>query len=123
MIGVKSLLCCPAPKVVTEAFFEQPTVTGQEGPQDVNSPDGKPDEASGTPAIDRRTALKRIALTTLGTAAGMFFAMKPREARAGYGVSGDYIDDGGYGVSGDYTDSGGYGDRGHYTDHGHYSDR
>jgi hypothetical protein len=90
-----------------------------------------PTEADDSATIGRRTALKRIALATMGVAAGAAFMITPREAWAGYGVSGDYTDsrgygvsgdytDGGYGVSGDYTDSGGYGVSGDYTDSGGY---
>ena len=63
-------------------------------------------EKKGDPSnAGRRKALKRIALATIGVAAGAVFTLTPREAHAGYGVSGDYTDSGGYGVSGDYTDS------------------
>ena len=79
-------------------------------------------EKKGVPSnIDRRKALKRIALSTMGVAAGTVFTIMPREAWAGYGVSGDYTDSGGYGVSGDYTDNGGYGVSGDYTDSSGYS--
>ena len=78
-------------------------------------------EKKGVPSnLGRRNALKRIALATVGVAAGTVFAITPREAWAGYGVSGDYTDSGGYGVSGDYTDKGGYGVSGDYTDKGGY---
>jgi len=80
-----------------------------------------PAEKGGGPAkIARRNALKRIAMAGIAVAAGAAFAIMPREAQAGYGVSGDYTDSGGYGVSGDYTDSGGYGVSGDYTDSGGY---
>jgi hypothetical protein len=79
-------------------------------------------EKKGDPSnVDRRKALKRIALATIGVAAGTVFMIVPREAHAGYGVSGDYTDSGGYGVSGDYTDKGGYGVSGDYTDSNGYS--
>ena len=89
-------------------------------------------EKKGNPSnADRRKALKRIALITIGVAAGAVFTFAPREASAGYGVSGDYSDskgygvsgdysDGGYGVSGDYSDKGGYGVSGDYSDSGGY---
>ena len=70
--------------------------------------------------IGRRAALKRIALATMGVAAGTVFTITPRQAWAGYGVNGDYTDAGGYGVSGDYTNSSGYGVSGDYTDSGGY---
>jgi len=78
-------------------------------------------EKKGDPSnVDRRKALKRIALATAGIAAGTVFTIAPREAWAGYGVNGDYTDSGGYGVSGDYTNSSGYGVSGDYTDSGGY---
>ena len=78
-------------------------------------------EKKGDPSnVDRRKALKRIAFATVGVAAGAVFTIMPREARAGYGVSGDYTDSNGYGVSGDYTNSSGYGVSGDYTDSGGY---
>lgn len=70
------------------------------------------------PKINRRSALKRIALVTAGIATGV--AIAPQEAWAGYGVSGDYLDSHGYGVSGDYSDSSGYGVSGDYSDSGGY---
>ncbi len=91
----------------------------------------RPQEKGDSSNVDRRKALKRIALATVGVAAGTVFTIMPREALAGYGVSGDYTDsrgygvsgdysDGGYGVSGDYSDSGGYGVSGDYSDSGGY---
>jgi hypothetical protein len=74
-------------------------------------------EKKGDPSnVDRRKALKRIAILGMGMGVGSIFLLAPREARAGYEVSGDYTDSGGYGVSGDYTNSGGYGVSGDYTD-------
>jgi hypothetical protein len=92
-----------------------------------NSP--PPAEPANLAKIGRRAALKRIALAGVGVVTGALIA--PREALAGYGVSGDYLDrngygvsgdysDGGYGVSGDYSDSGGYGVSGDYSDSGGY---
>ena len=77
-------------------------------------------ETGDSASIGRRAALKRIALATMGVAAGTVFAITPREASAGYGVNGDYTDSGGYGVSGDYSDKGGYGVSGDYSDKGGY---
>ena len=79
-----------------------------------------PPKSGDSASIGRRAALKRIALATVGVAAGTVFAITPREASAGYGVNGDYTDSGGYGVSGDYSDKGGYGVSGDYSDSGGY---
>jgi hypothetical protein len=80
----------------------------------------RPAKSGDSASIGRRAALKRIALATIGVAAGTVFAVTPREASAGNGVNGDYTDSGGYGVSGDYTDKGGYSVSGDYTDSGGY---
>ena len=91
----------------------------------------RPEKKDDPSNVDRRKALKRIALATIGVAAGAVFTFAPREASAGYGVNGDYSDskgygvsgdysDGGYGVSGDYSDKGGYGVSGDYSDSGGY---
>ena len=81
----------------------------------------RPQEKGDPTNVDRRKALKRIAFATVGVAAGAVFTFTPREARAGYSVSGDYTDSNGYGVSGDYTNSSGYGVSGDYTDSHGYS--
>jgi hypothetical protein len=80
----------------------------------------RPEKKGGPSNVDRRKALKRIAIATIGVAAGTVFMIVPREASAGYGVNGDYSDSGGYGVSGDYSDKGGYGVSGDYSDSGGY---
>ena len=54
--------------------------------------------------LGRRAALKRIAVVGVGAMTGVLL-VTAREASAGYGVSGDYLDSHGYGVSGDYSDS------------------
>lgn len=51
---------------------------------------------------DRRKALKRIALG-VGIGLGSILLTRPTEARADYGVGGDYVDRHGYRVGGDYT--------------------
>jgi hypothetical protein len=79
-----------------------------------------PKEKGVSSNVDRRKALKRIALATIGIAAGAVFTIAPHEAWAGYGVNGDYTDSGGYGVSGDYTNSSGYGVSGDYTNSSGY---
>ncbi len=96
-----------------------------------NEPKKTPATKAGDSAtIGRRSALKRIALATMGVATGAVFLLTPRDAWAGYGVNGDYSDsrgygvsgdysDGGYGVSGDYSDSRGYGVSGDYSDGGY----
>ena len=79
------------------------------------------EEKNDSSIITRREALKRIAFIGVGVVVGSIFSVvAPRDAVAGYFVSGDYLDDGGYGVSGDYLDSGGYGVSGDYADSGGY---